>query len=286
MSHETTSTPVPLVSVIVPTKNSAVFLHACLRSIQKQTYPNVELIVVDNFSTDKTLEIAKQFTKHAYTKGPERTAQRNDAAARATGDYIMFIDSDMELAPTVVSECVTTFGVNKDASGVVIHEESFGEGFWAQCKRLERSFYVNVPWIEAARCFKMDVFRQLKGYDETLVSGEDWDLSQRAEKLGEIVAIDAFIRHNEGRINLGKTLKKKYYYAQHATSYLKANPVKSKLGAQQGPIERYKLFFSKPKQLFKQPHMGIAMLFMKTCEFGAGALGYVFSPRVSTEKGK
>jgi glycosyltransferase involved in cell wall biosynthesis len=42
----------PLVSVIVPTKNSSQFLEACLQSIKEQTYPHIELIVVDNNSTD------------------------------------------------------------------------------------------------------------------------------------------------------------------------------------------------------------------------------------------
>ena len=52
--------PSPLVSVIVPTKNSQATLGACLHSIKAQTYPHIELIVVDNFSTDGTLALAMQ----------------------------------------------------------------------------------------------------------------------------------------------------------------------------------------------------------------------------------
>jgi len=50
----------PLVSVIIPTFNSGGTLGKCLRSIRNQTYGNVEIIVVDKFSTDKTKEIAKK----------------------------------------------------------------------------------------------------------------------------------------------------------------------------------------------------------------------------------
>ncbi|MBL8159339.1 glycosyltransferase family 2 protein [Candidatus Saccharibacteria bacterium] len=264
-----------LMTVVVPTKNSSATLGACLDTIKNQTYKHIELIVVDNSSTDDTKEMAKQYTKHVFNKGPERTAQRNYAATKATGELIMFIDSDMELAPEVVEQCVAEYKKDASIGGVVIHEESFGEGFWAQCKRLERSFYVGVPWIEGARCFTTELFHKLKGYDEALVSGEDWDLSKRAEKHGKIIAIDAFIRHNEGRISLWKTLKKKYYYAQFAAAYLKANPVDSMMTAEAGPINRYKLFFSKPKVLFGRPHIGVAMLLMKTAEFGAGAIGYI-----------
>lgn len=266
----------PLFSIIVTTKNNTSTLDACLQSIAAQTYKPTELIIVDNFSTDNTLEIAKRYTNKVWTQGPERTVQRNFAIGKASGEYVVIIDSDMELAPEVIEQCATALA-DKSVAGVTIPEESFGEGFWAQCKRLERSFYVGVPWIEAARAFHRTTLEKLGGYDESLVSGEDWDLSKRAERFGKIVPISAFIRHNEGRINLPKTLKKKYYYAQHAKAYLKQNPVNSKLTAQQGPLRRYKLFFSRPTKLFKNPILGLGMLFMKTSEFTAGAAGY-FKP--------
>ncbi len=56
----------PLVSVIIPTYNSSRTLEKCLESIKNQTYKNVEIIVVDNNSTDNTKEIAKKYTGKAY----------------------------------------------------------------------------------------------------------------------------------------------------------------------------------------------------------------------------
>jgi glycosyltransferase involved in cell wall biosynthesis len=64
----------PLVSVIIPTRNSGTTLANCLQSVKDQTYPNIELIVVDNFSTDNTQEIARTYTDHVYERGPERCA--------------------------------------------------------------------------------------------------------------------------------------------------------------------------------------------------------------------
>lgn len=265
----------PLVSVIVTTKNNHVTLAACLESIKWQDYSHVELIVVDNYSADDTKTIAQKYTSHVYDKGPERCTQRNFAVSVAAGTYIAIIDSDMELSPHVIRDCVATIQTHSKIKGIVIPEESFGKGFWAQCKQLERSFYVGVDWIEAARFYDKETYQAVGGYDETLVSGEDWDLSRRIGTEGDIGRISAFIYHNEGHINLWKTLKKKYYYAKFAKAYLTKNPVSSKLSAQVGPLQRYKLFFAQPVRLFKHPLHGVGMLFMKTCEFGAGAAGYV-----------
>jgi hypothetical protein len=72
-------------------------------------------------------------------------------------------------------------------------------------------------------------------------------------------------------------LQKKFYYAGLAKNYLRKNKVGAKLTADAGPLQRYKLFFSRPAKLLTNPLLGIGMLFMKTCEFGFGGLGYVLS---------
>lgn len=269
----------PLVSVIVTTFNNHATLDACLSSISAQDYPNTELIVVDNSSTDDTKEIAGRYTPQVYDKGPERSAQRNYAVSLAKGEYVVIVDSDMELSPHVIAACVDEVNESPHLGGLTIPEESFGCGFWAQCKRLERSFYVGVDWIEAARFFRKELYERAGGYDGDLVSGEDWDLSQRVAALSPLGRIDEFIYHNEGHLNLVKTLRKKYYYAGLAGAYLHKQQVKSKLTDQVGPLQRYKLFFSRPGQLFRNPAIGMGMLFMKTCEFGFGGLGYLMAKR-------
>jgi glycosyltransferase involved in cell wall biosynthesis len=267
----------PLVSVIVPTKNNSATLERCLQSIKEQTYSPIELIVVDNHSSDATQEIAKHFTDTVFVKGPERSAQRNYGAERASGRYLLMIDSDMELDRRVVEACIDEVLGDPEATGVTIPEESFGVGFWSQCKRLERSFYIGVPWVEAARFFSKEVYEAAGGYDEALVGPEDWDLSKRIGRIGKIARTSELIRHNECRISLRRTLEKKYYYARYARAYLVRNPEQSMLFSQAGPINRYKLFFSQPGKLFADPVLGVAMLVMKTAEFAAGGLGYFLS---------
>jgi glycosyltransferase involved in cell wall biosynthesis len=265
----------PIVSVIVPTKNSANTLGECLESIKNQTYEPIELLVVDNFSNDTTAEIAKKYTSRFFSKGPERSPQRNYGVHKAKGKYVAIIDSDMNLSPDVVKQCVNLMEADTGLAGVVIPEESFGLGFWAQCKKLERSFYVGVPYMEAARFFRREDYIKLGGYDETMVSGEDWDLSQRIETLGSLGRIDGLIYHNEGRISLRKTVQKKFYYASMFTKYHSRNEQTPKVAQQTNVLGRYLLFLSHPIKLFRNPLLGLGMLFMKTCEFGFGAAGYL-----------
>ncbi len=266
----------PLVSVIVPTKNSAQFLDVCLASIKAQRYPNIELIVVDNFSTDATQAIAKKYTNNVFEKGPERSAQRNFGTAQAQGQFVVFIDSDMHLSQGVIQSCVAAMS-NENIKGIIIPEESFGEGFWAQCKKLERSFYVGLDAVEAARFFRKVDVDAVHGYNEALISGEDWDLADRIEMRGPLARISDLIYHNEGRISLMQTLKKKYYYAQNAGQYLSyATDIPTAVKRKRGIIGRYATFFKHPLKLFRNPLLGLGVLFMKTCEFGVGGVALLW----------
>jgi len=261
------------VSIVIPTKNSANFLEACLQSIKNQTYKNIEIIVVDNNSTDNTKEIAKKYTNKIYNKGPERSSQKNFGAKNAKGKYLLFMDSDMELSKKVVKDCMEK--VKSYCGGIIIPEKSVGEGFWAKCKALERSFYVGINWIEAARFFPKNVFNKLKGYDENLVSAEDWDLNQSIKNKYETLRIGSFIYHNEGKLKLTDLLEKKLYYGKMINNYEQKKVNDKYSSSQLNIIKRYELFFSHPVKLFKNPIIGFGMLFMKTAEFIIGGIGYL-----------
>jgi glycosyltransferase involved in cell wall biosynthesis len=257
-----------LVSIIVPTKNSENSIDNCLKSISEQTYLNIEIIVVDNFSKDKTREIAQKYAK-VLLKGPERSSQRNFGARSARGNYLFFIDSDMELSSTVVEECVKATVCNH-VNAVVVPEVSFGEGFWTKCKALERSCYVGDDTIEAARFFGKDVFFSVGCFDEEITGQEDWDLNVRISKAGfKIRRINSFIRHNEGRLSLQKTMIKKRNYGKTLKIYTTKHPEEA--SAQLTLIRP--AFIRNWRKLAKDPVHASGMIFMKFCEFGAGWIG-------------
>jgi len=267
-----------LVSIIIPVRDRAEKIRRCLGCLKKQTYKDIEIVIVDGNSTDNTVAVAREYTDKVFVfpeKGDHRSAQKNMAAEKAGGKYILSIDSDMELSEQVVENCVKKMESDPRISGIIIPEESFGEGFWAQCKKLEKSFYIGVDSMEAARFMRREDYLAVGGYNTELTSGEDWDLSQKIGDLGRLERIADLIYHNEGRISLFKTVKKKYYYAGEFAKYMRTSPHKEKVNNQTGIIFRYKLFLSNPKKLFRRPLVGLGMLFMKTCEFGFGGIGWL-----------
>ena len=130
-----------LVSVIIPTKNSANTLRDCLQSIKKQTYQNIEIIVVDNFSSDVTQSIAREYTSKVFEIGPERSAQVNYGVNKANGTYVYKVDSDFVLEPTVIEECIAKANEGYDA--VVVHN----------------SPDIRVSWIARIRKFEVDMYK-------------------------------------------------------------------------------------------------------------------------------
>jgi glycosyltransferase involved in cell wall biosynthesis len=260
-----------LVTVVVPTRNSAAHIGPCLESIRAQTYEPIEVVVVDNHSTDATQELAQPLADRVLAIGPERSAQRNEGARAGSGDYLLFVDSDMTLAEDVVGQCIDAVRADPARTVVVIPEVSVGTGFWARCKALERSCYVGDETIEAARFFPRELFRELGGFDERLPAGpEDWDLHERARLAGARVArTSAFIRHDEGVLRLGRTVAKKFHYGGSMGEYMRRHP---QLARRQLRVVR-PAFVREWRTLAREPVLAAGMLFMKGLEFGAGAAG-------------
>jgi glycosyltransferase involved in cell wall biosynthesis len=274
-----------LVTVVVPTRNSAAHIGPCLESIRAQSYEPIELVVVDNHSTDGTEELARELADQVLLIGPERSAQRNEGARAGSGDYLLFIDSDMALERDVVAQCVEAVRADPARTVVVIPEVSVGTGFWARCKALERSCYVGDETIEAARFFPAELFRELGGFDERLPAGpEDWDLHERARLAGASVArTPAFISHDEGALRLGRTVAKKFHYGGSMGEYMRRHP---QLARRQLRVVR-PAFVREWRTLAREPVVAVGMLFMKGLEFGAGAAGLAAATvrrRVSDER--
>ena len=265
----------PLVSVIVPTYNAAAFIDSCLKSIESQTYKNIEVIIVDQSSEDETRALVSKYKmklielpKPNFYSPP--TKSRNAGAKEAAGKYLLHLDADMEAPVGLIDACINKCEEN-GFDAVVIHEIDMPIGFWARCKALERSCYVNDPDIEGARFLTKDIFEKVGGYDENLSSGEDWDIHYKVQKIGKISEVPVFIRHNQGRIHFFEHLKKKYNYGKTFDSYMKKYPKKYK--KQLTPFRT--AYFKNWKKLMRQPILMCGFIILKISEFSMAGLGYL-----------
>lgn len=212
----------PLVSVIITTRNERANIGSCLSSIKKQTYnqEDIEIIVVDNNSTDETKDIARQYTDNVYNFGPDRSAQLNFGVKLAKGLYILFPDADMILSKEILSECVKkceTEGID----GLYTPERVVGKGFWIKVRDFERSFY-DASCIDCVRFIKRDIFLSIGAFDESLDFGpDDWDFDRRVRRLYKVNITKSPIYHNEKEFNLRRYLKKKAYYVKSFDKYIK-----------------------------------------------------------------
>ena len=267
----------PLVSVVITTKNEEKNIENCLRSIKGQTFKNIELIVVDNFSKDKTAEIAKKYAAKVYLKGPERSSQRNYGAQVASGKYVFYLDADMILSPTVIDDCVEKCEVG-EFDALYVPERIVGEGFWIKVRDFERSFYTGTV-VDAVRFVRRDLFLRVDGFDKNLVGPEDWDFDRRIRKIGRTGIVDTLLYHNEGRFNMKEYLKKKNYYSKGINNYVrKWGPNDQETKNQMGVWYRLIGVFvekGKWKKLIRNPLFTIALYCLRI----RVAIGYLRSTK-------
>ncbi len=255
----------PVVSILITTKNEEKNIGNCLRSIKSQDTENLELIVVDNFSDDKTLHIAEEFGAKTFLKGPERSRQRNYGAQMAKGKYLLYLDADMILDSHLVGECLEK--CEEDGfDALYIPEHIVGKGFWIKVRDFERSFYTGTV-IDAVRFVRREIFLQLEGFDETLVGPEDWDFDRKIRTIGKVGLADTCLLHNEGYFDMKRYLKKKGYYSDGVRKYVdKWGQNDPETKRQTGM--RYRLLGvyvegGKWKRLVRHPLLTIAMYYLR-----------------------
>lgn len=103
----------PLVTITIPTFNSAGFLKLCLEAIRNQTYKNIEINIVDGYSNDDTVKIAKEFgvNKILYYKGYLLGARYQGVQA-SKGDFVLILDSDQILEKTAIERAIDMVQAN------------------------------------------------------------------------------------------------------------------------------------------------------------------------------
>jgi glycosyltransferase involved in cell wall biosynthesis len=188
----------PKVSIVIPTKNRCSLLWETVKSIRNQTYSNWEAIIVDDDSTDETVEQMSALSKEdprlkvlpRSSNRPGAPVCRNEGLAVSTGDYVIFLDSDDCLAPLCLENRVRAmqdypcldFGVfpcqlfrSKPGDMALLWNAE------TQDNDLDRFLHLHdVPWQTTSPIWRRQALDRLGPWDESLLRWQDWEFHFRA----------------------------------------------------------------------------------------------------------
>ncbi len=179
----------PLISVMMPTYNNAKYIKQALESIYAQNYSNIEIIVVDDGSTDNTKEILQQYKdiKYFYIEHKGISVARNTALENAKGEYIAFLDSDDYWLPNKLNTQMQYFKDHPDCEIVFTKYENFFEDEKLKTnkramheKMMEKFLKQYLP----SSIIKKELFEKYGNFDENFSGVEDTEFLYRLLKKG------------------------------------------------------------------------------------------------------
>jgi glycosyltransferase involved in cell wall biosynthesis len=179
----------PLVTVIIPCYNGEAFVQEAITSALAQTYHRVEVIVIDDGSTDRSAEIAQAFpVRYIHQENRGLTASRNLGIQESRGSYLVFLDADDRLLPEAIKagldvlqtrpECAMTIGdhlfVCEDGSYLAHSRKTF-----LGSSHYEALLISNFIEMISSVLFRRSVFEAVGGFDPQLRVAEDYELYLR-----------------------------------------------------------------------------------------------------------
>lgn len=182
-------------SIIIPTYNEEEYLPNLLESIQRQNFDDLEVIVADNHSTDKTIEIAQSYNCKIVPGGLPAVG-RNNGARIAQGELLLFLDSDCVLTNNYLSQTIEEFELHNLAIAItqIIPLE---KGFINQLSHELANYMTKIiSHIKphGAGCYGIITYKsiheQVGGFEESLDFGEDTDYIERIGKIGRFKVLE------------------------------------------------------------------------------------------------
>jgi len=219
----------PLVSVILSTYNREKYIKRAIESALNQTYKNIELIIINDGSTDRTAEIISEFSK----KDPRITILTNETnlglakslnkgISQSRGKYIARLDDDdFWSEPRKLEKQVRFFEKNPNyilVGGGVIRIDESGKEIVRHLlpesdEDIRKSILIDNTFAHPTVVFKKSTWEKIGGYDENLYFSEDWDLWLRFGKLGKFYNFQEYFtcylqgKQNISNLNIRRNLK-------------------------------------------------------------------------------
>ena len=182
----------PFVSIVLPAYNEAKCIKSCLESLKNLNYPKnlYEIILVDNGSTDETVQIARDYTDQIYIlKGVNVAALRNMGTLKARGKIYAFIDADCTADTEWINNAVNFLHSQICITGSKC-QAPLDSGWIEKAWFSQREFKIaEVSYINSGNLIvPANIFKKVGGFKETLVTGEDYEFCVRAKKSTKIIS--------------------------------------------------------------------------------------------------
>jgi glycosyltransferase involved in cell wall biosynthesis len=192
--HQVSSDTSPRVSIIIPTHNRSQLLRAAIDSVLAQTYPAIEIIVVDDGSTDDTASVMAQYAGQVtYIRQDNAgvAAARNTGFRASSGEYINFLDDDDTFMPTKIGRQVKVLEAHPEVGLVHCRHQHVDEagvpldaGWSVPEGHVLKELVCGCFLVVHAPLIRRQCLEQVGLFDETLPWTADWDLWLRIALAG------------------------------------------------------------------------------------------------------
>ncbi|MDQ6914654.1 MAG: glycosyltransferase family 2 protein [Actinomycetota bacterium] len=187
----------PSVSVVVPARNAAATIGDALESVARQTLAPLEVLVIDDRSTDSTAAVVEATLPEARRlsgAGSGPSGARNQGLAEARGDWVAFLDADDTWHERKLEDQVTA--IARHPGAVMITSDWVRGTPTRQPSEVGETIFTHAEMLTLNRfqtstvLARVEVLRELEGFDPALDGAEDWDMWLRASARGAIVKLD------------------------------------------------------------------------------------------------
>ncbi|TBR17621.1 glycosyltransferase, partial [bacterium] len=267
----------PLVSLNIATYNSAKTLGKCLDSVKNQAYKNTEIVIMDSYSKDGTLEIAKSYGAKIVFADTLAAARKAGSDA-SSGEYIFIVDSDQILEPNVIAECVKACE-EEGYDGVTLFEKSlitkntFVERVIAYDKEIFHSLHDDDPIKGTAipRFFRASLFKKVEFEKNPPITFEHTIIHHKIVRMGaKIKFVEAYIWHHE-TTTIREVARKFFRYGYY---YIPAFKFNKELAIHHSMPRRTYFHY----KALKNPVLFVGLFyvyFVKAISAACGALTYI-----------
>lgn len=197
------------VSLVIPAYNEEKYIGECLRTALKHAPGLYEIIVVNNASTDRTVEVVRSFSGVKVVGEPTKglTSARQRGFMEATGEILVYVDADTRIPQGWFEQILREFGKNQHLaclSGPYV--------YYDQSKI--QQFFVRIYWVLAMPLYTMigymvvggnfairaSVLEKMNGFDTTIAFyGEDTNIARRASNFGKVLFSLTFVMYTSAR---------------------------------------------------------------------------------------